>query len=482
MKRTKNRTIARFMTVAMLLLAALSCAACTNDVVGFMNVSAEMSALSQIEQTGTIKLSLNLSDEAKENWPADSTDMTLTYTAQTDNAKMQSKLVGELAVGSTKFPLTVYMDNVKLYFNASELIALYQLVESENSEGLYQLTSALGGNEWLCVDLMDADAWEEYCSALLKADVSTESIYGEAVDLMKALTKPYSGLDSKLLTQKGNTYTVTFDNDSAINFINEFLLYSIENSENIGSALITWVDGCDLLDDAYKAEIKSTIYAGMAYAQGLTDENKADLTADLLTGVETWPFDCSVKYTLTRNSAKSFGVGLNIDYNETDTASISGISGLKLTATATTVAKNNLKIDVPTTGIVNSDDLSSNGIAPSGVSATIYLDEDYMSYHHYYALSLLDESGTNTPDVRIINSTTYLGLRPVAEACGEEVGWDSTKKCAYVVRGGEPVYVTGYVDTTIGRSYLKIRDFEKLGYTVNYEKNDYIGQFVTLVR
>lgn len=477
-----KRRMKQFMAIALVLLAALGCSACTNDVVGFVKVGAEMAALPQVEQTGTVKLNLDLTDEGLADWPADFTDVSFTFEAQSDTRKMQAKLAGELTAGKTTLPLTMYMDNVKLYFKADELIALYGLVAPEDTDAIYQLTTALGGAEWLCVDLMDDEAWEEYKSALLGADVATENIYSEAADLMSALSAPYSAFDSKLLTKKGNTYTLAFDNDSAINFINDFLLYSVENSEKIGAALAEWVDGCTLLNDEYKAEIKFTIYAGVSYAQSLTKENKADLTATLLTGAETWPFDCSVKYTLTRNSAKSFNVGYVIDYKETDTASISGISGLKLTANATSVAASNLKIAIPTVNVLNLDDMTAN-LTPDSVFATIYLDDDYMYYHHYYALPLLDESGANTPNVRIINSSTYLGLRAVAEACGEEVGWDSAKKSAYVVRGGDNlIYVAGYVDAEAGRTYLKIRDFEKLGYTVDYEKTEITGQIVTLSR
>lgn len=61
----------------------------------------------------------------------------------------------------------------------------------------------------------------------------------------------------------------------------------------------------------------------------------------------------------------------------------------------------------------------------------------------------------------------YLPLRSVAEEFGETVSWDQQAKKAYIVRGDRQIEMTGILKD--GKTYVKVRDFEKLGYGVSYE-------------
>lgn len=61
----------------------------------------------------------------------------------------------------------------------------------------------------------------------------------------------------------------------------------------------------------------------------------------------------------------------------------------------------------------------------------------------------------------------YAPMRNIAESFGEEVAWDQKAKKAYVVRSDKQIDMTGIIKD--GRTYIKIRDFEKLGYKVSYE-------------
>jgi len=67
----------------------------------------------------------------------------------------------------------------------------------------------------------------------------------------------------------------------------------------------------------------------------------------------------------------------------------------------------------------------------------------------------------------IVENRVYLPLRYISEALGEEVEWDNVNKKAYVVRGSEKIDMTGILSDNM--TMVKIRDFEKLGYFVEYE-------------
>ena len=66
----------------------------------------------------------------------------------------------------------------------------------------------------------------------------------------------------------------------------------------------------------------------------------------------------------------------------------------------------------------------------------------------------------------LVEDRLYLPLRQICETFGEEVVWDSINNKAYVVRGSERIDMTGMIIE--GRTYLRIRDFEKLNYKIDY--------------
>lgn len=78
----------------------------------------------------------------------------------------------------------------------------------------------------------------------------------------------------------------------------------------------------------------------------------------------------------------------------------------------------------------------------------------------------------------IIEDRIYLPLRKICENFGEEVEWNAVESKAYIVRGSEKIDMTGVIKND--RTYIKIRDFEKLGYEVGYSE-DGIMKTMTLV-
>ena len=63
--------------------------------------------------------------------------------------------------------------------------------------------------------------------------------------------------------------------------------------------------------------------------------------------------------------------------------------------------------------------------------------------------------------------TLYLPVRQVAEWFDEEVGWDNTARKAYIARDGERIQMDGRIEYRT--MFVRAREFEKLGYTVEHE-------------
>ena len=75
------------------------------------------------------------------------------------------------------------------------------------------------------------------------------------------------------------------------------------------------------------------------------------------------------------------------------------------------------------------------------------------------------------PDRIIDNGTMYLPMRLICEWFGEDVTWDAAAKKAYIERGSQKIDMTGRIENS--RTFVKIRDFEKLGYLVDYQYDSY---------
>lgn len=74
-------------------------------------------------------------------------------------------------------------------------------------------------------------------------------------------------------------------------------------------------------------------------------------------------------------------------------------------------------------------------------------------------------------DYLIHESSMYAPLRAVTEALGENVGWDPVYKVVTITKQDGSVYnIQGMI--VDGTTMVKIREFEKLGYTVLYEELD----------
>ena len=76
-----------------------------------------------------------------------------------------------------------------------------------------------------------------------------------------------------------------------------------------------------------------------------------------------------------------------------------------------------------------------------------------------------------TSSAHIIDGSVYLPLRQLMENAGYEVSWDGEARKAYVTVDGKKTEMTGIIIND--RTYVKVRDFEKLGATVEYNEEFY---------
>ncbi|MFV0517260.1 MAG: stalk domain-containing protein [Aminipila sp.] len=105
-----------------------------------------------------------------------------------------------------------------------------------------------------------------------------------------------------------------------------------------------------------------------------------------------------------------------------------------------------------------------------------YADEEDWDYGYDYC-NLYYERKYTTPlsqsenydwcEYKNINKSMYVPFRQICDILGEEIGWDNKAKKAYVIKDGKNITVDTILEYKT--SFVKIKDFEKLGYTVSYD-------------
>ena len=93
--------------------------------------------------------------------------------------------------------------------------------------------------------------------------------------------------------------------------------------------------------------------------------------------------------------------------------------------------------------------------------------------NHQGVVAFLSAVEYNTLDTsaKLIDNSVYLPLRRLMENAGYEVSWDAEARKAYVTVDGNKIEMTGTI--VDNKTYVKVRDFEKLGAKVDYEETIY---------
>lgn len=115
-------------------------------------------------------------------------------------------------------------------------------------------------------------------------------------------------------------------------------------------------------------------------------------------------------------------------------------------------------------------------IVPREVTA---LEIEWTNASNETKVTVIDSGNSHTEEMSnyvLIDNRVYLPLRYIGETLGEEVGWDNDLRQAYVLRNGEKIDMTGVIVND--KTMVKIRDFEKLGYTVGYVQENGVSKAV----
>lgn len=461
-----------FMLLALLICICLS-TGCSQQSRSFADMLREINALERYsaEATTTISIKSQTMSEAlkQDGLPADMLEtIEIKYKTNVDTSSMRMNIEFEVNAGGYSIPLNMYMDGTHIYVKVEDCIKLIETY-SGDPELLAAFKDFVGDAEW--IDLMTEEDLEVYEAVLDEATI--KEYLAEYDRLLNAISKGYATFETKTFSAMSNSYKITLDNASLAGLISDFIEYTINNSEQIANAFIEYVNSSIFFTDEEKADFAQSM---REMAEAATEVTNADIAytkaflADTFTNDEC-PFDFNLTYQLAKTSQAAYNQNwqFRLEVKDEDFGPVK----ISLNSQATIRENKSLEVKLPEMKTAKLEDLIETAEAhkgtPRDIEIRIYPEYEHMYYTKGYALPFLNESDYADVVCQTRNDYTYLPLRQISETAGIEANWDSAKGQPYVIVNEQPVYLNAFVDTAQGVTYIKIRDFEKIGFVVDYD-------------
>ncbi len=305
-----------------------------------------------------------------------------------------------------------------------------------------------------------------------------EYIYDEAY---KFLTTAFSGFSTGTVSSISGGYSISLDGKQAKKLAVDVLQYAIDNLEKIVKAYMEYsfkiMEASGFLDEDEIAESKEYFEEMLGprmqimTASSLAGARQAIISADRAGYLD---FLNGLKYHSTlRKQGNTYRQQEEISLKDGRTAVFSLTSESTLTIQA-------VEIDLPVS-IIFAEDVEEAVTALENkynpVSSAVIswwtpgwdgsLDEAFIEYEREKESPFSSQLDIRIEPYLIKEGRIYVPLRNISEAFGEKVEWDANARKAYVVRDGAQIDMTGILEG--GQTFIKVRDFEKLGYKVGYE-------------
>ncbi|MDF3002710.1 MAG: hypothetical protein K0Q48_2829 [Bacillota bacterium] len=505
-----------------IIMVAVSFTGCSQAERGYLNMSRQL-AISEVYQTsGSVSLELDFDALAA------LTDKTMAQITQDDEYDSVVEVTDEFSKlglkGTNKFEIKYDMivdmkSKVSIWtdFDLKYNNKMYEMgdIYFHEEKGLYVSKDLLINLYDLLRDLK-IQAWdsyffsEDYRNELLKALGTEEYIYtGDFLELtnesdnidgaetnpliqnaelydavFKLIETTFSGFTTGTASQISGGYKISLNGTQVKKLIPDILQYLIDN---IGKVITAYKDYTTILLDALPEateEEKSIQYQSL---DEISSPNSKIMISSYLAMAKQMFIEADKAGYL--NALNGFS------YNETLKK-----SGTKYTASQDIMLKdgaitvfslkkqadiinnpNEIKIPNMPESRRTFDDVSEaidsieNKINPVIGASIEWWNDDYdygyeeisIEYHRAKASPFSSLSEFSYEPYFIKDKRLYVPMRSIAEKLGEKVEWDQKSKTPYVIRSGKQMKLEGIMKD--GITYIKVVDFEKLGYSVTYE-------------
>lgn len=458
-----KRTMALGLAVVMMLSVFTGCG--INDL-GYLNLARELSKLKQFQFENNT--SFEISEEAAD----DNYSVSLELSGEADIEDLDSIYMNldlDFSINGLKTagPINFVIDQNKVYVSKNlvlEMLTFDDMLndEEESSEVIEDIYSnSLKDVEYI----MLADLEEYY-------DVDYKENYDAMQeDAFSYITAAFKGFDSKVITKISGGYSMKLTPQSTVEFIKRLVSYMCDNRERVFDETVKYVEklysstSFEDMTEEEKEELIAELKDSRQDFYDFLDEAELMLEQDILSEYEAMVDGSQIKQDIYKSGSS---------YVEESYAKIvyEGIEFINLSSKTTVTPAAVTKKSVEG-GFITAEELeeiynrTENMLNPAQTMSIQWYSDDYDTQ-----IDITRKNGKTDWDSQpytIVDNRVYLPLRYIGETFGEEVYWDNDARKAYVLRGDLRIDMTGIIVDS--RTMVKVRDFEKLGYKINYTQD-----------
>jgi hypothetical protein len=276
----------------------------------------------------------------------------------------------------------------------------------------------------------------------------------------------YKDYQSGLITQAGNRYTLNLRGADLMNFVKPAAIYTINHIDAVGTNLKKFLDGLspeELASLGFTASARTEMSKGIDAMVQDVNQNRAQYLSEL----ENMSNMASQEMVQTFNDSQlTTAVEKTgpVNYQQDTRLHIHISSGSPAdTMEFTFNQEHNMQTGATVVVAVPSGPVMTYTELTRKMPNRIKVNVDTGSYYSNHGFM----SSSGAMEVHLVNNYTYLPLRMIGESLGAEIGWDQNAFQAYALQNGQRVYMTSQYFNN--RAFIKIRDFEQLGYTVEWD-------------
>ncbi len=478
----KKRILAIAVTV-MMMIAVL--AGCTTADIGMLNLYGEMSAIKSAEVSGKLDITMDKKaindyitslgiDSVPFNELKLGDKITFSYTGKVNT----ENLIGvDLSLNVTINNKTIPMGNIilkgdkgiyvsKEYFlGIIEILTVVDPEMMKDGDQIKQMANQIFGDVKY-IQIADASDLAEM------GTVYMDQQYVLGQNEMDFLTNTFKNYSPGCVTQVSNGYKVSLTLEQMLKICKGSIEYIVNNNDDFINALTTYVNSGGMekygIDKATGKELINEV-----------KDNKVLFISQLnmmKSYIETFMASDEIKdFLQTSYSSTTTKVGSGYNGVENLNFVVKGKSLLKIDGESKTNPMN-VTVNAPSGKVMTLDELTTS--FEKVVNRVNPIEKADIVWDKYDTYALVEYTrGNEYPwltgkdyeriPYKMVSGSIYLPLRSLGEAFGEEVGWDNKVKKAYIVRNGKNIFMDGMVSE--GKTFIKLRDFEKLSYKIDYE-------------
>lgn len=471
-----------------LCLSFMALAGCSAEGNEYLKLSKEIGSLPQYTYEGTLDMGFNFPESMLQDIDEEGKaaleairNIHATYTGYYELEKGSIYMDMEYTLPNAQVvPLRIHMQGKQILLNAQDLLT-FMTTFGASEEEIAATAELLQDVQWLDLDSITSIYGDLDILNSINYVQLNNSMYAFIEQLNASSYKDYQ---PTIFSKKDQGYEMKLDDENIIPVINEFVTYTINHLKPIGEDFKNYIatldDSVFALMDIEKEDMLAAIDQLAETSNAITLEDIKELQAtfdEIAKELPTYLDGTEISSYVAKTGEKTYENNAHMLLTIHDPDNSAEYLQMTMDIKMNLDASQENTFAFPTEGIQSVTQLTNNKL-PDHIFCYWTWQDNAVFCNKTYVASILNNSRFDTMAMNAIDGYNYLPMRQLAELFGEQVEWDQTAQKAYVVRDGVKTEMVGFVEN--GVTYVKLREFEKLGFTVNYDPAN--GGSVTITK